>query len=141
MSSSFNERWLSQLSQDSHTADSAQKHAHTPPESGKSQEYQRDTGSNTKEVVYNTSSSSRVSEPRESAKAAKTAKVARKPRNPSAELSQPGCESSAKVIDLQAERGPCYRCGHPVTWQNGLRNWFGDLVHLTCPEEFEQGEI
>src|SRR5690606_26037308 len=32
-----------------------------------------------------------------------------------------------------AVRGPCARCGHPVTWATGLRNWFGHLVHLTCP--------
>jgi hypothetical protein len=30
-------------------------------------------------------------------------------------------------------RGPCIRCGEPVTWSNGLRDWFAELVHITCP--------
>ena len=33
-------------------------------------------------------------------------------------------------------RGPCIRCGQPVTRlgiTHGFRNGFGDLVHLRCP--------
>jgi hypothetical protein len=34
-------------------------------------------------------------------------------------------------------RGPCVKCGHPVLCtpgdHAGLRNAFGDLVHLRCP--------
>jgi hypothetical protein len=41
----------------------------------------------------------------------------------------PGSERT----DISAKsRGPCSRCGQPVTWHDGLRNWFGDLVHHAC---------
>jgi hypothetical protein len=36
-----------------------------------------------------------------------------------------------------ASRGPCTCCGQPVHWHDGLRNWFGDPVHLTCPPAVE----
>ena len=38
-----------------------------------------------------------------------------------------------------ASRGPCVKCGQPVTWWNGLRNWFGELVHLVCPPPHDGG--
>jgi hypothetical protein len=29
-------------------------------------------------------------------------------------------------------RGPCVHCDEPVTWHDGLRNWFGELTHHRC---------
>jgi TubC N-terminal docking domain len=40
---------------------------------------------------------------------------------------------------LTSSRGPCVNCGEPVTWANGLRNSFGQLVHLTCPAPAPEG--
>ena len=31
--------------------------------------------------------------------------------------------------------GLCVNCGQPVTRINGLRNWFGQPVHLCCPDK------
>ena len=34
----------------------------------------------------------------------------------------------------KTDRALCARCGEPVTRQNGFRNWFGEPVHLCCPQ-------
>jgi hypothetical protein len=52
--------------------------------------------------------------------------------------SEPGSKISIQAknggdISAKTPRGPCARCGQPVTWTNGLRNWFGEEVHLSCP--------
>jgi hypothetical protein len=40
---------------------------------------------------------------------------------------------SGQVVDIAtASRGLCTHCGTPVIWSNGLRNWFGQLVHHVC---------
>ena len=48
-----------------------------------------------------------------------------------AELRSPSASSS---VTTAPSRGPCTHRANPVTRSNGLRNWFGDLVHLRCPE-------
>ena len=40
---------------------------------------------------------------------------------------------TGEILDIKtASRGPCTHCGKPVVWHEGLRNWFGDLVHHAC---------
>jgi hypothetical protein len=43
-------------------------------------------------------------------------------------------EAQPKGEQETASRGACVHCGEIVTWTNGLRNWFGELVHLSCSE-------
>jgi hypothetical protein len=44
-----------------------------------------------------------------------------------------------EILDIQtASRGPCYRCGEPVTWHDGMRNWFGKLVHHRCARRWKE---
>ena len=40
-------------------------------------------------------------------------------------------DTAEAVVDL-AGRGPCVKCGQPVLRDGGLRNAFGELVHLHC---------
>jgi hypothetical protein len=58
--------------------------------------------------------------------------------NAPAELRAQIRQHKAELVELLAPvrsaRGPCVNCGAPVTWTNGLRNWFGELVHLRCPD-------
>ena len=62
-------------------------------------------------------------------------KYARPDQQPATHRAQVEVEP-ATVLDWQtAPRGPCIHCGRPVDRLNGLRNWFGELVHLRCPEE------
>jgi hypothetical protein len=52
----------------------------------------------------------------------------------------PSPTPTAEVVEIaSASRGPCTYCGEPVTWRDGLRNWFGQLTHHRCAGRWKEG--
>jgi hypothetical protein len=110
--SSIVERWLSQDSQLSHSAARETQTAAAAGAAPKNQIVQADSQRCVSEKREEESQRDRESEAAKAAKVAKAGEV---------------------VVDARtASRGPCYRCGQPVHRYDGLRNWFGELVHHRC---------
>jgi hypothetical protein len=109
--SSIVDRWLSQESQVSQRIEHETQTAAGAPETSKTAPLQKDSHGCTEVVREKETQRDRESNP------AIPATVA-----------TPGT-----VLDIRsASRGPCIHCGEPVTWQDGLKNWFGELVHRRC---------
>jgi hypothetical protein len=121
--SSIVDRWLSQDSQLSHTQPRENKNATARAITPNVQLGQRDRPGCTEEEKEKESQRDR-DEFCETA-IAKPAKAAKG-----------GALADVVAYIENASRGPCIRCGGPVTRlgpTHGFRNGFGDLVHLRCP--------